>query len=550
MRPAAIVRLLLNFGMGFCAMSFGSLCLTLAADSDEIWRPADAAAEATPIASRQSIFSIPFRVNRQAGDADSPVEVQLYVSTDDAQHWHLAQSAEPAQHAFAFRAPGDGVYWFSIQTVDRGGRRFPKTHRPGLKVLVDTRLPELSLTAQRGRDGEVQTAWQAVDPNLDPKTLKIEYRGSPDALWQPLALERSGTSKGPNQIAGEATWWPAEQSDTITLRAEVFDRAGNRAVSHAQVEPLADASPATRPSSTAVMHRLPTDYADGRWPPDEVASLPLERELASQTFAKGTGPSRLPTINPTGPANHFVGFHREQDATKPQSPATPNEPKLIVNSRRFDLDYSIVSADERSLAKVELWGTKDNGRTWMNFGVDHNNRSPFEAQVEEDGWYGFRIVPTGNRGLQGERPASGDPPEVWVTVDTQRPTVELLQPELLTGNVTIRWEATDENPAPGGVTLEYASNPGGPWAPIASGLDYCVSTCTYGAMNAPVVGHYDWNLVRAPSDLPARVYLRITVRDLAGNVSTATTVEAVTLARNTPQGAIHTARAVYPTTRY
>jgi hypothetical protein len=68
-------------------------------------------------------------------------EVILFASANEGQTWQEAGRIAPTQRAFTFSAPGDGVYWFAVQTLDKDGRKDPEdvgALRSGLKIRVDT----------------------------------------------------------------------------------------------------------------------------------------------------------------------------------------------------------------------------------------------------------------------------------------------------------------------------------------------------------------------------------------------------------------------------
>jgi hypothetical protein len=77
------------------------------------------------------------------------------------------------------------------------------------------------------------------------------------------------------------------------------------------------------------------------------------------------------------------------------------------------------------------------------------------------------------------------------------------------------------------IALAYAQSPSGPWTVLASGLENS--------------GHYDWRPDNRMSD---QLYLRLEVRDEAGNIQTVESSEAVTILRTRPQGRILGVRPV------
>src|SRR5581483_11262511 len=46
-------------------------------------------------------------------------QVNLFYSADQGQTWQWHASAQPGEKRFKrFEAPGDGVYWFAVQSID------------------------------------------------------------------------------------------------------------------------------------------------------------------------------------------------------------------------------------------------------------------------------------------------------------------------------------------------------------------------------------------------------------------------------------------------
>ncbi|HTQ40957.1 MAG TPA: hypothetical protein VMJ32_18220 [Pirellulales bacterium] len=207
----------------------------------------------------------------------------------------------------------------------------------------------------------------------------------------------------------------------------------------------------------------------------------------------------------------------------------PGERPRMVNARSFDLDYEVDGIGPSGIAKVELWGTRDGGRTWNSYGVDDDNRSPIRANVEGEGLYGFRIVVQSGSGLGGLPPRSGDAPDLWVMVDLTKPAVRLLDATAgegpHSGELLIRWEASDAALAARPVTLLFSDRPGGQWSIIAAGLEN--------------TGQYAW---RPDSRVPDRIYLRIEARDGAGNTGVFEAAQPVTLDRIRPEGRIRGVR--------
>jgi hypothetical protein len=169
------------------------------------------------------------------------------------------------------------------------------------------------------------------------------------------------------------------------------------------------------------------------------------------------------------------------------------------------LEYDLDNAGA-GVSRVELWGTRDGGKTWSRYTQDDDNRSPLIVTVDDEGLYGFRIVIQTAGSTLAEPPRSGDAPELWVAVDLKRPTVELTAVERGQGNVAdhliLHWRAGDNNLEPHPIAIFYSSQPGGPWSAIATNLEN--------------TGEYSWRVERY---VPSRFYLRIEAHDTAGNLA-------------------------------
>ena len=498
-------------------------------------------------ATRQNAFTIPFRIEPPQTPAGQPVEVQLHVSTDQGATWALASRVRPEKGAFVFRAPHDGEYWYSIRTVDGQGIARPEAPlAPQLKVTVDTVAPRLDLSVARGGAGEMVARWQAVDPNLKRGSFKLEYQATSTGPWQRVAVE-SPPSAMRHAISGEATWWPNAASGPILVRAEISDLAGNPAVTQAVVKPGGTASPSDAAGradadgwrGSNVTHQ-PAGIA-ARWPPDRA----MDRSLGS-SGNRETPPATPAARERFGPSSAPAGFVPDanpRSSAQPVSnhrlgrPGSPLDFSLLpaavrprmVGSRHFELEYEIESVGPSGVGRVELWATRDGGRTWSDYAVDADNRSPMPVTVNGEGIYGFRILVQSGSGFGGRPPAEGDMPDIWIGVDTTRPTCRITGTEVSPDatELVVRWEAFDDVLDPRPVSLLFASSLNGPWTPIASGLEN--------------TGSYRWRL---GGRVPDRVVLRVEVRDEAGNVGIHDTADPVALDRHRPEGRIRGVRPI------
>jgi hypothetical protein len=186
-----------------------------------------------------------------------------------------------------------------------------------------------------------------------------------------------------------------------------------------------------------------------------------------------------------------------------------------VASPRFPLQYAVDDAGPGGPATVELWVTQDGGRTWFRRGEDPDKTSPFPVDLGGEGTFGLRLVARSASGLGDQPPAPGDPPHIWVEVDSSPPDVKLA-PVVVghganLGKVAIQWRAGDIHLAARPVVLSWrpADQPGARWQPITE---------------QPVEnsGKFIWTV---PTAVPPKFHVRVDVVDTAGNRGSAETTD-------------------------
>jgi hypothetical protein len=209
---------------------------------------------------------------------------------------------------------------------------------------------------------------------------------------------------------------------------------------------------------------------------------------------------------------------------------TGEQPRM-VNGRTFEWDYELESVGAAGIAKIELWMTRDGGNSWASVGVDPDNRSPVRTMVDGEGLFGYRMTVQSAGGAQPRPPQSGEQPEMWIGVDLTKPYARLLNAELgqgsAQGEIAITWEAKDALLARQPVSLAFAERKEGPWTTIAAGLEN--------------TGRYAW---RYDSQTPERLYLRLEVRDEAGNIGVSESIEPLSLERTNPAVRLRNVRPV------
>jgi hypothetical protein len=490
-------------------------------------------------------------------------EIQLWIKETPSAPWTLREKAPPTQTAFTFQAPRDGEFWFTMVTVDRKGKSVPadvSKEEPAMAVVVDTQPPQLDLL-MLGSVPEGQLVQCDVrDAHPDVAKTRMQYQTA-DKLFRDL-----------EPLADRPNVWciPAQANITGQIRFCASDMAGNLATrectvaqlpapvqtaQHTQpalptgvlpgapliwpaqppgaglpaaptVEPRATMPPAEKSAGPALLpgnlgaspvlantapNSVPQGTVPQGAPPQETVSYRPDGQapLIKQAGATGDlpdGPQIVPGVAPGGPALNSA------------APANANRetvPQLLVNGTRLFLEYKIEQAGPSGVGRVEVWCTRDKGQTWKKIGEEQGRQSPAEVHLPGDGEYGLTLVVSNGFGFGAQPPATGDSPDWYVEVDTTKPTAQFTTVKLTPEDgpsVHIAWTSKDRNLGTGPVELSYALKRQGPWLPIAKGLSG--------------EGTHRW----APlTDIGAHAFLRLTVRDLAGNTTITETTQPVSL---------------------
>ncbi|TWT57019.1 hypothetical protein KOR42_03760 [Thalassoglobus neptunius] len=182
--------------------------------------------ESAPIFSKSNKFRIPFDFDPAELKRLGANEIQLFVSDNRGASWKRHESVDPAANSFVFKAQSDGEYWFSVRTLAAGGLTYPAgPHVAGLKVVVDSSAPRLSVEVEESASGRIEMKWDANDDFLVAESLKIDVFNSHTKSWEPVAI---------NQDASGRVSWTVDSAGVVEVRASVEDLAGNHAESSAQ----------------------------------------------------------------------------------------------------------------------------------------------------------------------------------------------------------------------------------------------------------------------------------------------------------------------------
>ena len=492
---------------------------------------------------RQKAFKIPFQIPDPT-EQKQLQEVQLYVARNGGR-WEKYTAAPPdaPQRSFTFRADQDGEFCFAVRTLDKHGAYNPDDEaglQAGLRVVVDSEIPKIDLRpiGRGGRD--VRVEWDIQDRNLDLDSLKLEYRVEGQESWQTVP----GVVP---KFMGQATWVP-DAPGRITVRCQVQDRAKNLGIVSVDLE---SGAAANRPSASSV-EGPGTNSGTTRakpWPLENVPPRPgagqpyqntnTGRDGPAEVFQAPSGPSfspgssTMPVEDRTRSSAPATGGFGSRSSTE-GAPAPAN--RVLMRDAELSLEYQIEDQGPSGVSVVELYVTKDRGRTWQFWCKDEDQKSPLQARLDDDGVYGLTLVAKNGLGVGERPPAPGDQPQTWVELDRTPPAVRIFPPEMgkgsELGSLIITWKAEDANLGERCVNLLYAEGSESKWKPIATDIDN--------------TGRFVWRL---DGQVPPRFRVAIEVSDQAGNSKMVESAE-VTVDNSKPRPRIQAIKTTGDSRKY
>lgn len=271
---------------------------------------------------------------------------------------------------------------------------------------------------------------------------------------------------------------------------------------------------------------------------DFVNNAPKESEIVAAKKKSDTIPGSVNDPNFRKPNSGFASQSRNIDDPEAEFRQGENINRIpdgqyakLSNSKKFELDYQVDHIRPTEIAALEIWITEDGGNSWSLHSNDTDKQSPVVIDVDEDGVYGYRIRIKTIDGLESIQPTKGDAADVWVEVDTTKPSAELTSLPYGrgrdAGKLIVNWRATDKRLAPKPITLFYSVNLDGPWQILVEKL--------------PNSGQFKWPVTNR---IPKSVFLRIEAIDAAGNKNVHQTAQAVDLSGLNPRGMIRSVRPI------
>ena len=517
--------------------------------------PGQVPADVTPWNSPSMKIPIDYHPSKKA----EIKELHLWVSTDQGQNWQRHSVGYPDRDAFfTFNAPADGVYWFNMQLIDKSGRAEPADMfkaAPAVKVLFDTKKPVVQIASAQRTGDDVTVVWKVTERNPDWSKFKLEYSTN-GATWTPVPTRPEADGSAQFKVAG---------SGSVTVRVALTDVAGHTGEASSPVAgtTVASSKPTADPAVVG---------AGG------MTDLPLPAAIGS-SVAAASGPSMPPVVSPpaterardTRLPNEPRGSDTPTAPVFPPAPGTPGAPVVesaaivsptgpapkadalsvntnvlnslpvaqVINVTNFKLAFEVEEKGASGVGRADVYVTRDDGRSWAKWQTIEKPESPLVIDLarkgtkDAEGVYGIKVVLQSGAGLAREAPRPGDLPDLRIDVDTTAPVVDIYEPvpdKAQKDTLVLMWRAADRNLATDPITLEWAEGPKGPWFPIAA--SDAIGSTPGGAKRLANTGSYPW---KVPANFQThKVYLKVTARDVAGNVAEAVTNKPVLVDLNKP----------------
>ncbi len=479
-------------------------------------------------------------------------ELRLFSSADEGKTWQQVGVAHPDDNGFPFSAPADGEYWFTVVVVDMQGRQEPENIYqvpPSEKIIVDTLKPVVRITAAERQGEEASAAWEIQEEHPDLSSMKLEYRpaDAPPNVWYPVPITQALTGQMRFRLTSPSP---------VAVRMQIQDQAGNIGSASADiaaapnvqvaanqasmppaVAPAVPPAPLATPPAPAMTGSAPV--GGSQWEQNRPTQLPApvnEPRYAPEYCQSSGGSSNYQTAgSPFSDPNLRQVLATSETPSQSPTPALSQSasrlprgqltPLFITNNKQITLDYE-VKRGPSGVGKVDLWVTKDDGRTWEWYAENRELKPPMVVDLPGEGVYGFCLIVQNRAGIGKKPPVSGDAPELRVEVDTTPPSAQLFAPQpdaRQRDSVVLSWSATDRNLPANPITLQWAEQRDGPWTTIKAGL--------------PNTGSFSWKL---PENLPPQVFLQVTAVDSAGNMAVAATSQTVVLDLKEPEAHLTT----------
>ncbi len=522
--------------------------------------------------------------------------IELLVSRDQGQTWIVAETTKPEQGFIAYVASEDGMIWVTNVTVFKDRTREPQD--PSVidptqiqKLLIDTTAPVLRLSTLERQGTSVVLNWTIEERYPNDAKTRIEWRltTASDPSWKVVQ------TKNVNQR--QASFNP-ETNAAIQVRIIVEDYAGNTASLGRDLPGIAGSAEMNLASAVVPDVKIPVGGLTipaldmGMAIPDltlpkmsagapviDLTSVAKAESPITAAAAQLPAPAMPQPLTPTFTAPGFsapLNAPPSMMATPPTAMMSPPAPTPIasgsgvapqnfagvtpslatpaalptiqtINYLRFDLPYQL-DAGPSGISKIDLYLTRDDGRSWMRWSQHDGKETPLKVSLESkgnrepEGVYGLRLVAISGAGLSETPPVDGTVPDFRIQVDLSPPNIKIYQPEAdqnQRNTLVLKWSVTDRNLGKEPIAVEWSEAPTGPWKSVYQNESSDTIVAGVGAEQSQRMentGTYVWHL---PPTLPShKLYLRMMAWDTAGNKSEVVTPNPIMVDLTKPRARI------------
>lgn len=538
--------------------------------------------------------NLAFDLNVDADQKTAIHSIELYVSRENSGVWELGATATPDAKSIPYVAKDDGLYLVNMVIVYKSGVRDPADvtkSAPLQKLLIDTTPPVLKITTAEKTGDTVRVAWSVDDRYPADTRTKLEWKplNETELLWKSVPITHADR---------RSATFTTHETGGISVRVTVEDLAGNSVVQSKDLpgntntgntntgtisafKPASGSSPLPAPDlkmpgglasdttsganngatsgaasgDTGIV--LPT-IAPAAATTKSTMPAPPVVDLTKTALPSITPPSTMPSTPPSMPAplgnapltagggSSATGIPIASTTAPLPAAAGPDLPSVTaINYLKFDLPYQL-EAGPSGISKIELYVTRDDGKTWNKWSVHDGEQRPLRValdvrgNVQPEGVYGFRLVPISGAGISEHPPTEGSVPDFRVLVDLTPPTIKLFAPDAdpaQPGTLTLKWKIEDKNPIKESVAIAWSESQAGPWKSIGGepGSAIVAGAGSESPIRLADTGSFAWKL---PEKVPAKVYLRVMAWDAAGNKSEVTTPNPVLVDLTKPRARI------------
>jgi len=171
------------------------------------------------------------------------------------------------------------------------------------------------------------------------------------------------------------------------------------------------------------------------------------------------GGTRLATIG--------LGLALAWGSLAPGSPPPAPKVRAIFHKQRaFKIPFNISDADRPRYKQIQLWASSDGG-DWQKADTKDPEAGAFFFRAPKDGdyWFAVRMLDTKNRLIPSE--VADVEPNMRVIIDTTAPAMNLDALPRRGSLASVRWEVVDDHLDLDSLRLEYQTEPGRDWVPVA-----------------------------------------------------------------------------------